>query len=319
MKRALVVGSSGFVGSNLNLSIPGIDFIGLDVVQSKDTSHSRYKDFKELNFLSDESILFAQQIKPDFIIMLAGVQFSSPIQKRHLRQTAFSQNVLIARQAVRALESIPTIKKLIYISTDMVYGLQANRVIDEQCTPSPIGEYGKSKLEAEEILKELDFRVVILRPRLIVGPGRAGTIRLLSKFVYGNLPIPIIGNGNNRYQMLSVHDLWSAINKCMETEIHGVFNLGSKEPPTLNELFPRVFEELGVKKLMIRLPRKLTEKILLVLDRFNLSPLAPEQFLIAGANCELSTEKFIRATSWEAIFSDEDIITKSLLELKNQN
>jgi dTDP-glucose 4,6-dehydratase len=313
--KVLVVGSSGFVGSNLNLSTPGTQYIGLDIVDSKIAPNSFYAHHKKLDFLSQDTFAFVQELKPEFIILLAGIQFTSPIQKRRMRQAAFSQNVLIARQATEILQRIPTIKKLIYVSTDMVYGVHSKEMIGEDSQPRPIGEYGKSKLEAEEILQKFDSKVAILRPRLIVGPGRAGTIKLLAKFVHGNMPIPLIGKGDNRYQMLSVFDLWSAINKCLETEIHGVFNLGSNSPPTLNELFPKVLEGLGVKKLIIRLPKKLTENTLLVLDKFNLSPLAPEQFLIAGVNCQLSTEKFVKATSWQPVFTDEDIITKSLLEL----
>jgi dTDP-glucose 4,6-dehydratase len=316
--KALVVGSSGFVGSNLSLSNPGIQFIGLDIVDSENTHVSHYAHHKKLDFLSQDTLAYVQDLKPEFIILLAGVQFTSPIQKRRMRREAFSQNVLIARQAAEILERIPTIKKLIYVSTDMVYGIPSKKIIDEESQARPIGEYGKSKLEAEGILQKFESKVVILRPRLIVGPGRAGTIKLLAKFVHGRMPIPLIGKGDNRYQMLSVFDLWSAIDKCLETEIVGLFNLGSNSPPTLNELFPKVLEELGVKKLIIRLPKKATERTLLILDKINLSPLAPEQFLIAGFNCQLSTQKFVKATSWQPAFTDEDMITKSLLEFRDR-
>jgi dTDP-glucose 4,6-dehydratase len=210
---------------------------------------------------------------------------------------------------------MPGITKLIYVSTDMVYGIQNSFSVAEDSHPQPIGEYGKSKLDSENILREHESRVVVLRPRLIVGPGRVGTIKLLSRFIYKNLPIPLIGNGENRYQMLSVFDLWSAIDKSIQTGISGVFNLGSNEPPTLNELFPKVLHTLGRNNKIVRLPQAITERALLFLDTYNLSPLAPEQFLIAGQNCFLSTTKFKSQTGWDAEYSDEEIITEALRNL----
>jgi dTDP-glucose 4,6-dehydratase len=313
--KVLVVGSSGFVGSNMNLVSPDMQFYGLDVVEGKNTSDASYMHFEKLNFLSDEAIDFIKRISPDCIVLLAGIQFTSPIQKRKDRERDFSENVKIARRASELLSSISTIKKLIFVSTDMVYGIQQSKTVDEESECKPIGEYGKSKLRAEAILREFDSRTVIFRPRLIVGPGRAGTIKLISRIISAHLPIPFIGRGENRYQMISVFDLWSAISKCLDTNVYGVYNLGSNEPPTLNELFPRVLRNLGRTNRIIRLPQKLTEKTFLLMDYFNLSPLAPEQFLIAGQNCVLSTVKFMDATGWAPQYSDEDMITRAFLDL----
>jgi dTDP-glucose 4,6-dehydratase len=148
-----------------------------------------------------------------------------------------------------------------------------------------------------------------------VGPGRVGTIKLLSKLIKSNLPIPLIGNGNNRYQLLSVFDLWSAIEKCLQLDINGVFNLGSDNPPILNELMPQVLSNLNRRNRVIRLPKTFTENVLLLLDRMNTSPLAPEQFQIAGQNCVLSTEKFKLISNWEPKYSDEQILTINLQQL----
>jgi dTDP-glucose 4,6-dehydratase len=302
----------------LNLSTSDFQFYGLDLNDPRNGPNPNYLHFKKLDFLSEKAIVYIQKVEPNFMILLAGIQFTSPIQKRNDRKEAFFQNVIIARQAVEILKLVPSIRKLIYVSTDMVYGIQHTNLIDELCQPLPIGEYGSSKLEAEKTLKKYESRIIVLRPRLIVGPGRAGTIKILSRFVYGKLPIPLIGKGNDRYQMLSVFDLWSAILKCISGEIHGVFNLGSDSPPILNELLPQLLGNLGRSKPIIRLPQKTTERLLLLLDKFNLSPLAPEQFLIAGLDCRLSTEKFKNATGWAPTHSDLEVITQTLFQLKKE-
>jgi len=317
--KILVVGSTGFVGSNINIEEEGIEFHGIDLDERIEKQNPKYSSFKRIDFLSQKSLDYIYHLQPDYVVLLAGIQFTLPIQKRQNRKASFEKNIEIALQATTMLTQIPGIKKLIYLSTDMVYGTQNLSSVAEDSHPQPIGEYGQSKLDSENILREHESRVVILRPRLIVGPGRVGTIKLLSRFIHKNLPIPIIGNGENRYQMLSVFDLWSAIDKSIKSGITGVFNLGSNAPPTLNELFPRVLRQLGRKNRIIRLPRRMTEKGLLLLDFCNLSPLAPEQFLIAGQNCMLSTEKFRNETGWEPLYTDQEILTKSLLELKESD
>jgi len=273
--KVLVIGSSGFVGSNLKLSLPDVQIYGLDTANLEDSLESNYFHFVKMNFVTNDAIKYIERLDPEHIVLLAGVQFTSPIQRRRNREKAFSENVVIARQAAKLLKAIPTVKKLVYVSTDMVYGIQSDSLVDEECEPKPIGEYGKSKLKAEEILSEFGARIVIFRPRLIIGPGRAGTIKLVSRFISAKLPIPLIGQGANRYQMISVFDLWNAIEKCFVDEISGVFNLGSNNPPTLNELFPKVLTNLGRSNRIIRLPRKFTEVFLYMADFFNLSPLAP--------------------------------------------
>jgi nucleoside-diphosphate-sugar epimerase len=46
----------------------------------------------------------------------------------------------------------------------------------------------------------------IFRPRLITGPGRLGILERLFRLIRAGLPVPLIGGGNNRYQMVSVQD-----------------------------------------------------------------------------------------------------------------
>ena len=306
------MGSTGFVGSNLNIEEEGIEFHGIDIDDRAERLNSKYASFKKIDFLSLECIDYIGQLQPDYIVLLAGIQFTLPIQKRQERKASFVSNIKIASQASLILNQMPGITKLIYVSTDMVYGIQESLIVTEENQPQPIGEYGQSKLDSENVLREHESRVLVFRPRLIVGPGRMGTVKLLSRFINKNLPIPLIGNGENRYQMLSVFDLWSAIEKSIRTHIVGVFNLGSNQPPTLNDLFPGVLRALGKRNRIVRLPRRLSERALLLLDFCNLSPLAPEQFLIAGHNCILSTAKFKAQTGWIPQYSDEEIITQIL-------
>lgn len=64
-----------------------------------------------------------------------------------------------------------SIKRIIHISTTGVYGRSSQFPIDEDTVPNPIGEYSKSKWNAElELLKHKKIlNITILRPPYIIG------------------------------------------------------------------------------------------------------------------------------------------------------
>jgi dTDP-glucose 4,6-dehydratase len=313
MKKILVIGGMGFVGRNINISRDDYYLYSLDIVHDKGIDNLYTKHFKgDICSLEGQSLV--KGVSPEILVVLAGRQFLSPPQKRKERETSFKLNTEIAHSILRICTETPSIQKVIYVSTDMVYGKSSDDVISEENIPKPIGPYGRSKLDAEKILSSLQCNLVILRPRLIIGPGRTGTVELLSKFIRLGLPIPIIGNGENRYQMISVFDLWSAIEILIEGKVSGIYNIGSDNPPTLNKLLPNSLASLNKKNKICKLPNKPTEALLRILDFIGISPLAPEQFEIAGLNCLLDTSK-IKSIGWTPRYSDEQMLTDSLSKL----
>ena len=81
------------------------------------------------------------------------------------------------------------VKKVLFISTSAVYGIPTQLPINEQTPLTPLGEYGWSKLDAENVVR--DFRanhpldVSIVRPRTIVGTGRLGIFGILFDWIPG--------------------------------------------------------------------------------------------------------------------------------------
>lgn len=68
------------------------------------------------------------------------------------------------------------VKQFIFLSSMSVYGLETG-VITKETVPTPKSNYGKSKLQAEELLNGLadeTFKVAILRPPMVYGKGCKG-------------------------------------------------------------------------------------------------------------------------------------------------
>jgi dTDP-glucose 4,6-dehydratase len=80
------------------------------------------------------------------------------------------------------------------------------------------------------------LNATIFRPRLIAGAGRLGILVKLFELIRRGLPVPMIGNGTNRYQMVAVEDCVSAALLAVEGCPTGPFNLGSDAPPMVRDL-----------------------------------------------------------------------------------
>lgn len=300
----LITGADGFLGSVLMSRNP--DFLGID--RTSKSSKVFVCD------LTDGLLLQEFLIKNNVtqIVHLAGVQFSSYIPP-HKRAEFFNKNIQIA-EAIRNATSHVNLNKLIYVSTDMVYGDLVASPVLETYTPKPIGEYGASKLAAERILSECmqANNLVIFRPRLILGKGRVGTIQKLAKLIRSPLPIILIGNGKNKYQFVAVEDVCSAIELALNSSFGGVFNIGSDLPPDLNELFKTTLSNLNRKKRILRIPMHIAILIFNTLDRIAISPLTPEQYRIAGLDFVLDTHKIKSTFGWVPTKNDETMLSESL-------
>ena len=303
----LVTGANGFLGSILMSRNP--DFFGIDRINKKNNIL--------LCNLGDERTLRKILIENEVteIIHLAGVQFSSYIRPRQ-RAEFFSENVRMA-QSISVVSNSTGIKKVVYVSTDMVYGDRVISPVAEDAHPNPIGEYGMSKLAAEKIFSDASnsYEVVILRPRLILGKGRLGTIQKLANLINSPLPIMLIGNGKNKYQFVAAEDVCSAIELTLKLNMGGIFNIGSDNPPNLDDLFKDTLSNLNRKKMVLKIPLKVAVLIFNILDRLGVSPLTPEQYKIAGLDFVLNTDKIKSQLGWFPTKNDQAMLFESLSEL----
>jgi UDP-glucose 4-epimerase len=103
------------------------------------------------------------------------------------------------------------VRRFVFVSTAKVNGDASNvQRFSAADVPSPSDAYARSKLEAEEGLRELcnscGMEIVIVRPPLIYGPGvRANFLRLMQS-VRSGVPLPL-GAVRNRRSMVGIDNL----------------------------------------------------------------------------------------------------------------
>jgi len=119
------------------------------------------------------------------------------------------------------------VKQFIFMSSASVYGLAApvgKVVMITKDTPlTPTDHYGISKKKAEEGLLPLadeNFRMVILRPPMIYGPGCKGNYQTMAKLAR---KLPVFPSVENQRSMLYIENLAEFVRLVIDREDAGIF------------------------------------------------------------------------------------------------
>src|SRR5690606_1996563 len=122
-------------------------------------------------------------------------------------------------------------------------------ILDEKQRPDPQTAYGKSKRLAEEYLLSQELpagkRLFIIRPCMIHGPGRKGTLTLPDKVVSRSIPWPLAAYENSR-SFLSIDNLNFLVWQMMQKEVpSGVYHFADDQPVATNKLVKLIGEATG--------------------------------------------------------------------------
>lgn len=119
------------------------------------------------------------------------------------------------------------VKQFIFFSSMIIYGadkpLGSEYVIDKNTVPEPENFYGRSKLEAENLLLNLEdknFKITILRLPMVYGPGCKGNFPQLLKVAKY---CPFCPNINNKRSMIYIDNLCEFLNMIIENKSCGVY------------------------------------------------------------------------------------------------
>jgi dTDP-glucose 4,6-dehydratase len=325
--RHVIIGGDGFTGRWLARDVvaDGEEVLVADLQQS---NLPIYRDvaFQAMD-ITDPASVAALPIGPDDVIYnLAARQYHLAVPRRdreaffdavNFRGTGHLLDHMAARDCHR----------LVSFSTDMVYGFPQRLPVDTNHPCLPLGPYGGSKLKSETLcrkyrdgkFREGGMNITILRPRLIIGPGRLGVLAKLFRLIERGLPVPMIGNGRNHYQMVSVFDCVSAARCAVAKGLpNGEYNLGSDNPPPVRALLQALIDEAGSRSVLLPTPGSLVKLVLGGLDRIGLPLLYREQYAIADEEYLVDIEATKQALGWQPQYRDDDMIRQAFREFRRQ-
>lgn len=308
--RVLVTGGSGFLGINLirHLLRHGFEVVSYDLAPF---------DYPERHLIQEvtgdirEMSRLASAMKGCDLVVHAAAAL--PLYSDHdIRTTEVdgTRNVLEAALATG-------IKRVIYISSTAVYGVPDRHPLFESDPVIGVGAYGRAKVEAERLATEYrsqELVVSVIRPKSFVGPERLGVFALLYDWAKDGHNFPILGDGNNRYQLLDVADLAEAIRLCLTLpagQVNDVFNIGAKQFGTIRQDYQAVLDRAGYSKAIIGLPARPAIAILKILEALHISPLYRWVYETAAKDSFVSIEKAEKQLGYAPTYSNQDALIRN--------
>jgi nucleoside-diphosphate-sugar epimerase len=305
----VVTGGTGFLGLHTcqYFADQGWDVTAFDLKPFNEEDDTERIDFVESDVRDEEDVKAAfEEADADVVVHTAA---ALPLwDDDEIREVTIdgTRSVLWAAQDLG-------IERVVYISSTAVYGTHETHPITEESPLDGVGSYGNAKIQAEKVCE--DFRrtgmsVPVLRPKTFIGPQRLGVFQVLFNWIEDGANIPMVGWGNNKYQLLHVHDLVRAIELMLtldESEVNDIFNVGATEYGTMKEDFQAPINEAGTGKRVIGTPAPLTRSALRVLNQLNLSPLYPWVYETAHEDSYVSVEKLCNL-GWEPEYSNQEAL-----------
>ncbi|MEO8608759.1 MAG: NAD-dependent epimerase/dehydratase family protein [Chloroflexota bacterium] len=209
------------------------------------------------------------------------------------------------------------VERFIQISSTAVYGIPDHHPLVENDKLDGVGPYGICKIKAEEIC--VDYRkkgmcVPVIRPKSFIGPERLGVFALFYDWAKDGKGFPMLGSGDNRYQLLDVEDLCDAIYLCATLDrevVNDTFNIGAKEFTTMKEDYQAVLDKAGYGKKITGLPAGPAIMTLRVLEALHISPLYKWVYETASKDSFVSIEKAEKVLGYKPKYSNKEALLRN--------
>ena len=256
MKKILVTGGLGFIGSNfialLKQTNPEYKIINADKVTyaaHKDLIDSSIKNYYE-DISDDVAIdnIFKDE-QPDFVVNFAA--------ETHVDNSIKDPLVFVKTNVLGTANLLNCslkygVERFVQVSTDEVYGSIKQGGFTEKSPIEPSSPYSASKAAADHLVhsyyKTYKLNVGITRCSNNYGPNQHNE-KLIPHMVskaLRNEPLPVYGNGLNVRDWIHVKDHCRAVLAVLEGGKPGeVYNVGSSNEKTNIELVKTILKLLG--------------------------------------------------------------------------
>ncbi len=300
-----ISGGAGFLGLHLARRVlaDGHEVRTLDVVPLDDAELETAVDERRGDVRDQEGV--RDLVTGADVVVHAAAALPIQASRASIRSVNVdgTQNVLTAAKTAG-------VRRVVFISSTAVYGVPDKHPIEEGDPLVGVGWYGESKIDAEALCHAAEVETTIIRPKTFIGPERLGVFEILFDWIREGRRIYILGNGNNRYQLLAVEDLVDAIVRAAANAAaaNAMFNIGATDFGTVREDLGALIAHAGSSSRLQPVPVKPAELALRALELLHLSPLAEWHYKTAHRDSFVDVSRAQRLLGWQPRLSNREAL-----------
>lgn len=232
-KKILITGKNSYIGENIKDYLSNQpDYYDIEIIETKG--------------LKPSVDLF---LGYDVVINVAGIAHIKETDENRKLYYEINRDLSIdiAKNAKGA-----GVKQYVLLSSMSVYGLVTGH-ITKDTVPHPINAYGDSKLQADNIISNMEddsFKVVIVRPPMVYGKGCKGNYQTLRKFAVKS---PVFPDCKNERSMIYIGNLCEFMKCVIDREDFGLFFPQNREYVRTSDMVRTVARQHNKTIIMPRL------------------------------------------------------------------
>ena len=244
MKKILITGGCGFIGSNLT------DFLikkGYKIYLVDNFSKNKINSYNKKSKLYRIDINQINSLKklPNFEAIIHLAASADILISKQEEKKYFNDNIEGLQEILNFCSS-KKIKKFIFASSASVYGDTKNISVKESFLLKPGHYYAYTKYIGEKMIQKYSsvnkFNYCILRFFNIYGPNSNAVISTFLAQKIQKKTISIFGSGKQKRDFLHVDDLCEAISRVLKSNKSNnkVYNLGSGKAHSINDIYKKI-------------------------------------------------------------------------------
>jgi UDP-glucose 4-epimerase len=258
--RVVVTGGAGFIGSRLARTYAERAWPTLVVDDLSGGRADALPPDVELAVADVADPTVASTIaafRPDLVIH-AAAQVSVPLSIADPERDRAVNVAGTAHVVEGARDGLAT--RFVFLSSGgAVYGESDGA--DESTPPAPKSPYGRSKLEAEAIVRASGLSAGIARLANVYGPGQrtdleGGVVAIFVERLLAGLPVDVHGDGRQRRDFVHVDDVARAVGAIAASPLDGTWNVATGTATTVLDLLALVRRLTGATSAAIEVPTR---------------------------------------------------------------
>lgn len=270
MKKLLITGGAGFIGSNFVKKILREDEDTSVIVLDALTYCGNLKNFKEEDWENPRFLFWRGDVRDREVVenLIRNVdQVVHFAAETHIDRSIQNSDVFVSTDVIgtqvllEAIRKYP-VERFIHISTSEVYGTAKTIPMKEDHLLDPNSPYAATKVGGDRLAYSFYYTyglpIVILRPFNNYGPNQYPE-KLIPLFITNAMeekPLPIYGNGENTRDWIHVYDCCEAVHRVLQLNLDGikgeVINIGTGKEVDVLTIATRILEKLNKSKELMK-------------------------------------------------------------------